>query len=434
MTEEIVTPDDYTTKDVITSDMIGKELIGNDAEYFNKLMPDLSQRFINRPIFRSLYEIQNYVIPNNTHPTPDAKYWQVIGEQAVHAQELITLTFNFRKAEVEIKRLERKIAQEKLKEEPDELELEMLSIELEEKQFGQVNCKKIAKERMREVKNCETIIQGLIPKLKHGMGDFEPHIEEREIYRNMIKNGNQVDYKAIEEADDPVFLDYFKKPVRRILVATPHRLEKEGNVTDFSMLQPPASYSLMLEEPYGYTVPDARNLIFQKCLDDGYEWVFFVDDDTLIPRNALVQLISNNEKVVGGMYYRKYMPLESVPMMEIDGVPAIVENYTIGDKIEDILVLPSGCTLIHRSVIEAIEQPWYKSFTVKSRAALTEDTYFCGKLKAAGFKPMLDTAVQCLHVDRQKGIAYGHDNIIRNNSINTAYAEYFCMNAPQQSK
>lgn len=403
---------------------ISTELIGKDLEFINKIMPDLHQRFVNRPIFRSLYEIQNYVIPNETHPTPDAKYWQVIGEQAVHAQELVPLTFTYRKNEIEMRKLERKLDAEQ-----DDLEKELLAINIEEKDFEQANCKKIAKERMREIKNCETIIQTLIPKLKHGMGDFEPHIEEREILRNMVKQGCQIDYKKFEDANDPIFLEYFDRPVRRILVASPHRGKDDGSVSDYSMLQPPATYTLMLDQPYGYTVPDARNLVCQKALDEGYEWVFFVDDDTLIPRNALVQLISNKEKVVGGMYYRKYMPLESVPMIEVNGVPAVVEDYIIGHKYENCLVLPSGCTLIHRSVLEAVEKPWYKSFTVADRAALTEDTYFCGKLQKADIHPMLDTAVQCLHIDREKGLLYGHPDIVQDNRISQKYVDYFCIKA-----
>jgi len=411
----------------LNDQLIATGLIGSKAlAFMSENMPKFNARFVRRPIFRSLYEIENYVVSNETHPTPDAKYWQLIGEQSVHVQELITLNFSFRKAEIEVRRLIKNIAKA---EDPDEKEL--LEIELEEKRFEQANCQKIAKERMREITNCEILIKEIEPNLKYGSEDFEDHIKDREILRNIIKSGGgtQIDYSNFEVArqSDPIVREYFDRPVRRILVATPHRAENDGNVSDFTQLQPPASYSLVLNEPYGYSVPDARNFVCAKCLNEGFEWVFFVDDDCIIPRNALVKLISDNEKVVGGMYYRKYLPIESVPMIEVNGIPAIVENYEIGDLYPDCLVLPSGCTLIHRSVIEAIEPPWYKSFTIEGRAALTEDTYFCSKLRTAGFKPLLDTGVQCIHVDRQQGILYGHSSIIQNNAFVDRSIEQYCV-------
>ena len=374
-----------TMNELQDTDMISNELIDSKSlEFIKENMPKFNDRFVRRPVFRSLYELENYVVPNDTHPTPDAKYWQLIGEQSVHVQELISLSFNFRKINVKIKRLEHKI-----KEETDPFKKELYEIELEEKQFERANCQKIAKERMREITNCETLIKKIEPNLKYGNEEFEYHIEEREVLRNIIKSegkiSNQLDYKSFEDINDPIFIEYFNKQVRKILVVTPHRTEHDGNVTNFSVMQPPASISLMLNEPYGYTVPDARNFACAKCLNEGYEWVFFVDDDCLIPKNALVQLVARNEKIVGGFYYRKYFPLESVSMINNNGVPDIVKDYKIGDLFEDCLVLSSGCTLIHRSVLEAIEPPWYKTFTVNQRAALTEDTYFCEKARRAGF-------------------------------------------------
>jgi len=408
------------TDQLITTDLIGPKAL----EFMSKNMDKFNSRFVRRPIFRSLYEIEHYVVPNDTHPTPDAKYWQLIGEQSVHVQELISLNFSFKKLDVKIRRLEKKLETEQ-----DPFKRELYEIELDEKRFEQANCQKIGKERMREITNCETLINQIEPNLKFGNDEFEHHIEEREVLRNIIKTGGgtQIDYKKFENADDPIFLEYFNRPVRRILVASPHRNENDGSVSDYSQMQPPASYSLVLNEPYGYSVPDARNLVFSKCLNEGFEWVFFVDDDCIIPRNALVHLISTKEKVVGGMYYRKYNPIESVPMIDNNGIPDIVKDYTIGDKYPDCLVLPSGCTLIHRSVIEAITPPWYKSFTVEGRAALTEDTYFCSKVREAGFKPMLDTAIQCIHVDRERGVLYGHPDIVQDNKFVGNSIEQYCL-------
>jgi hypothetical protein len=155
-----------------------------------------------------------------------------------------------------------------------------------------------------------------------------------------------------------------------------------------------------------------------------------VDDDTLIPRNALVQLIHHKADIVGGFYYRKYLPLESVGMFEnADGVPSILENYTIGDIIHNTLVLPSGCTLIRTEVFKKMEYPYYRTITVSGRATLTEDTYLCQKLRDIGVDVITDTGVQCLHIDRTRGVLYGNPQIIdyKRNEIKPEWRDYFAV-------
>lgn len=393
-----------------------------DFEWLKEKEPLFRNRFRTRPIFRSRYEIEQYVLSDQTHPTPDAKYWQVIGEQSTHVQEMINLQFDFKKSEVELKKLYRRLDNEE-----DDLERELLQIDIERMKFAQANMAKTLQERFREVKNCEDLIDEIEPHLKFGNEDYEKHIPEREKLRELLKSTNQIDLKSLEMTDDPIFLDFFKKDVSRILVATPHRTDKDGNVTNFDILQPPAAFTLNLVRPHGMSVPDARNWVFRKALTEGFEWVFFVDDDVIIPRMALVELMATGEKLIGGVYYRKYEPLESVCMIDVDNRPSILrdEHHKPGEVI-DALVLPSGCTLIHRSLIESIEPPWYKSFTVQGKPAMTEDTYFTGKAVKAGFTPKIHTGVQCLHVDIQRNIAYGHKDIINENKLNPKYAEYFC--------
>lgn len=394
-----------------------------DLDFFSANIDKFHNRFITRPYYRSRYEIENYVVDNQTHPTPDAKYWQLIGEQSTHVEELIASSFDYRETQIELDRLTDSTTLE------DKYSEQLRQLEIERKQFKLSGLKKNAKERIREIRNCETLINELLPLLKHGANDYEKHIEEREVLRNIIKSGTQINYASFDAATDPIFLEYMKKPANKILVVCPHRTSEDVSITNFNLLQPPNSYSLQIEQPVGFSVPDVRNLACKLTLTDGYEWLFFVDDDVIIPRNTLVQLMSLNEKFCGGMYYRKYTPLESVPMMYKDGKPSNISynDYEIGDVIKDLAVLPSGCTLIHRSVIEAASIPYYKSFTIQGRPALTEDTYFCGNVAKQNNYPVLDTSVQCLHVDKVSGVLYGHKDFVENNRINIQYSQYFCI-------
>jgi glycosyltransferase involved in cell wall biosynthesis len=220
------------------------------------------------------------------------------------------------------------------------------------------------------------------------------------------------------------------------MVATPHRTPNDFNVTDFNQLQIPAGIDAFLEQPWGYGVSDARNFIVQKAIDEDIQYIFFVDDDCVIPRNALVTLFKHNVDIVGGMYYRKYFPVETVPMVETeDGTPGSYDNYKIGDVLHNCLVLPSGCTLIKTDAFKRMEAPYYKTITVQGRPTITEDTYICQRMRDIGVDIILDTSIQCLHLDLGNRKIFGHPDIVdfKNNVIKEGYENYFATQIFQKA-
>ena len=97
-------------------------------------------------MFRTETEMRFSVLSDNKYPTKAAKYWQSVREQNTHFENLVHLSFDARKNEVEIKKLQRDIKKEK-----DPLEVELKQIELEEKIYGKAQMELVAKHRMREV-------------------------------------------------------------------------------------------------------------------------------------------------------------------------------------------------------------------------------------------------------------------------------------------
>ena len=97
-------------------------------------------------MFRTETEMRFSVLSDNKYPTKAAKYWQSVREQNTHFENLVHLSFDARKNEVEIKKLQRDIKKEK-----DPLERELKQVELEEKLYGKAQMELVAKHRMREV-------------------------------------------------------------------------------------------------------------------------------------------------------------------------------------------------------------------------------------------------------------------------------------------
>jgi hypothetical protein len=118
----------------------------DDVKEFKKLIPELQDTWHKKQMFRTETEMRFSVLSDNKYPTKAAKYWQSVREQNTHFENLVHLSFDARKNEVEIKKLQRDIKNEK-----DKLEVELKQIELEEKLYAKASMELVAKHRMREV-------------------------------------------------------------------------------------------------------------------------------------------------------------------------------------------------------------------------------------------------------------------------------------------
>ena len=135
-----------TTKLETESKYLTNILVKEDVKEFKKLIPELQDTWHKKQMFRTETEMRFSVLSDNKYPTKAAKYWQSVREQNTHFENLVHLSFDARKNEVEIKKLQRDIKKEK-----DPLEVELKQIELEEKIYGKAQMELVAKHRMREV-------------------------------------------------------------------------------------------------------------------------------------------------------------------------------------------------------------------------------------------------------------------------------------------
>ena len=131
-----------TTQSKYLSDILDVE----DVKEFKSLIPELKDTWKKKQVFRTETEMRFSVLSDNKYPTRAAKYWQCVREQNTHFENLMHLSFDARKNDVEIEKLRIKI-----KEEKNKLEKQLLQIELEQKIYGKAGMELVAKHRMREV-------------------------------------------------------------------------------------------------------------------------------------------------------------------------------------------------------------------------------------------------------------------------------------------
>ena len=92
------------------------------------------------------------VLNHGRFPTKASKYWQCVREQDVFYKQLRIEAYQYRKLLVEIKKLHRYIANE-----TDELELELLQIDLEEKMWDKEERERQGADRVREIEHWSRI-------------------------------------------------------------------------------------------------------------------------------------------------------------------------------------------------------------------------------------------------------------------------------------
>jgi len=123
-----------------------------DVKEFKAMTTELRDTWTKKQVFRTETEMRMSVLQDAKYPTKAAKYWQCVREQNVFLENLMSLSFDARRNEVKLKRL-----QEKLKTEEDPLKKELLQIDIDEKTYSVANMQLVARDRMREIKLWSTL-------------------------------------------------------------------------------------------------------------------------------------------------------------------------------------------------------------------------------------------------------------------------------------
>ena len=151
-----------------------------DVSIFNGMTEELRDTWTKKQMFRTQTEMEFSVLNDAKYPTNAAKYWQCVREQNVFLENLMSLSFDYRRNEVKIKRLEKK-----LNDETDELKLELAQIDLDEKNYAKASMQLTARDRMREIKLWSAY------KSKYDDGKFDTkdvNTHQLESYHLVMKN------------------------------------------------------------------------------------------------------------------------------------------------------------------------------------------------------------------------------------------------------
>ena len=136
-------------KDIIQKEEIhlNNLLEQEDLSAFKGMVDELRDTWTKKQMFRTETEARFSVLQDNRYPTKASKYWQCVREQSSYLDNLMALSFDYRRNDAKIKWLENKLDKEK-----DDYKLTKYQIDLDECRFAKASMEKVAKHRMREIK------------------------------------------------------------------------------------------------------------------------------------------------------------------------------------------------------------------------------------------------------------------------------------------
>jgi len=168
----------------------------------------------------------------------------------------------------------------------------------------------------------------------------------------------------------------------------------------------------------GEAVDVARNYLIEQVINSNAKYMFFVGEDTVIPFDGFMKLHETAEKnpdaMVVGVYYIKL----SIPMIMIrtEGNHVIPADVTPGQVYEawqtglDAALIP---VKLLKEMYEADPENPFCCIGNNFRdiGFVGEDNYFVHRWRKMGNRLLVNTDVQCLHMDLASGKYTAHPDI-----------------------
>jgi GT2 family glycosyltransferase len=161
-----------------------------------------------------------------------------------------------------------------------------------------------------------------------------------------------------------------------------------------------AGINIGLHQAFGPRLDTAMDSIVHYFLDKtSATHLFFLDDDVLLPSDGILRLLKRGAPIISGLYKergQKHRPIIIDTPKNREGKLRFLFRYAKRAPRNRLLtcdVVPSGCLLVERSVFQRLHSPWFHM-----EPNLGPDVYFSLCARRAGYKVLLDTGVECIHI------------------------------------
>lgn len=153
-----------------------------------------------------------------------------------------------------------------------------------------------------------------------------------------------------------------------------------------------------------YGVAQARNNLVQQAIDGGFDKLFMIDSDMIVPEDAIINLLDPDVPIVTGCARFKN---DSGRAPLFTGVQdSTGSDAWLWDAIPNgRFAIRSGgvaCAMIDVEMLRRqIRRPWFVWEERANGTYVGEDIHFYEEITGAGITPYADGRVRCGHIGRQ---------------------------------
>lgn len=237
-------------------------------------------------------------------------------------------------------------------------------------------------------------------------------------YREFVKSARERytyrrdRYVVLVEEDRNLASTVIARHVTRVMLAVPcHSHVEAQTIKSIDNMVVGDGVECTLEIAQGYTVATARNELVKRAVAGGYDYVFWIDADMVLPPMILCRLLAMDADLATGWYVKKIPGLtdgvtELLDPDKLQQLPMVnIRESELADAkgIIDILGCGLGCSLMKTSALAALsadgQQPFI--YVVNSdKSICSEDLYMCINMRKLGMTLKADPTQRCGHVGR----------------------------------
>jgi len=145
----------------------------------------------------------------------------------------------------------------------------------------------------------------------------------------------------------------------------------------------------------GTLIFDQRNKLAEAALNEGADYILWVDADMRFPKNTIERLLAHDKDIIGVNATTRHYPVApTAKYLECDfetNTSTWIPVDSLGKTgIEQVSAIGCGVMLVKRKVFEGIKKPYFWFYDLKGHKILGEDIHFCIAAHDAGFETWVD--------------------------------------------
>jgi len=159
-------------------------------------------------------------------------------------------------------------------------------------------------------------------------------------------------------------------------------------------------------------VTKAHNILRKHVLNNNYDYLLNLDQDTIPPKDVIEQLLKHNKKFISGLYFghhiletgeNRIMPFAWIFTEKKDfwgKVRYLTDEEIYKPQLLKIAFAGAGCLFIHKDILKKIK------FRYDPKIDAWDDRWVAYDAYKNNFEVFLDTSVKCKHLYLNRPFSY----------------------------